>query len=196
MNYKIVEEILQRLNNPDLSRSLKYDYKFPYPHEYQFAYNKFNNMNYQNNNRNNYGNNYGNNRSYNNNGYNNYRSNGNQQRQDVKKSGATYTKMRKGKFEGFMAVSAWRKTKAGLMTAKGFPVSDVEHMSEKGNGFLRYAVDVTMNGMTQTYWCLMSTKTQKININELSLVISPNGSGVTSSGKRVTGFFGANYKRR
>lgn len=139
---------------------------------------------------------YQNRNNYGNQGYNQNRSYQAQPKQQVKKSGASFTKMRKGKYEGFYAVNAWRKTSQGLMTAKGFPVSDVEHKSDKGNFFLRYAVEVVMNGQTQTYWCLMNTKTQKLVIKELSLVISPNGSGVTSSGKRVTGFFGANFKRR
>lgn len=144
---------------------------------------------YNSNNRNNYGN-----RNQNWNG----NRGGNRQQDQTKKSGATYTKMKAGKYAGMYAVNAWRKTKAGLMVAKGFPVSDVEHQSEKGNFFVRYAVEVSMPsaGTSQTYWCLMNTKTQKLVIKELSLVISPNGQGYTASGKRVSGFFGANFKRR
>ena len=140
------------------------------------------------------------NRNNNWNGNRNQNWNGNQRQQqgDTKKSGATYTKMKGGKYAGMYAVNAWRKTKAGLMVAKGFPVSDVEHKSDKGNFFLRYAVEVSMPsaGTSQTYWCLMNTKTQKLVIKELSLVISPNGQGYTATGKRVSGFFGANFKRR
>ena len=35
----------------------------------------------------------------------------------------------------------------------------------------------------------------KLVIKELGLVISPNGSGRTASGKNVTGFFGKNYRQ-
>lgn len=151
------------------------------------AWNNYNNNNNYNGNRGNYG---GQNKGYNN--------NQRQQRDDVKKSGSTYTTIRKGKREGMIAVTAWRKTKFGLMTAKAFPVSEEVYTSQNGNEYLRYAVEVSnaSMGTNTTYWCLMSLKTKKIVINELSLVISPNGSGYTSSGKKVSGFFGANYKRR
>lgn len=143
------------------------------------------NNNWNNNNNSNYG---GNNRNQNNN-------NGGA---PVKRSGAVYTKMKNGKFAGYICVNAWRKTSGGLMTAKAFPVDEKVHTSEKGNDFLRYAVEIAVPsaGTSQTYWCLMNTKTQKISIDELSLVISPNGSGFTSGGKRVTGFFGSNFQRR
>ena len=112
--------------------------------------------------------------------------------QNVKKSGATYSRIKKGKNEGGVCVSAWRKTKNGLLTARAFPVDGVEHTSEAGNISLRYVVEVVNRdmGTTQTYWCLMQKASKKIFISELGLVISPNGNGVTSSGKRVTGFFG------
>ncbi|MGA9213421.1 hypothetical protein [Kaistella sp.] len=112
---------------------------------------------------------------------------------DVKKSGAVYTRMKKGKFEGQMCVNAWRKTKNGLQTASAFPVDGVEHIgAESKKTFVRMAVEVANKelGISQTYWCLMQKESQKIFIKELGLVISPNGNGVTSSGKRVKGFFG------
>ena len=115
--------------------------------------------------------------------------------QKVKKSGAIYSRIKKGKNEGAMCVNAWRKTKNGLLTATAFPVDGVEHTSEAGNISLRYVVEVVNRdmGTTQTYWCLMQKASKKIFISELGLVISPNGNGVTSSGKRVTGFFGKVY---
>ena len=119
--------------------------------------------------------------------------NGNQRNQDVKKSGTVYSRIKTGKMEGMTAVNAWRKTKNGLMTASAFPVDQTEHIGEKGkNTFIRYAVEVKNAdlGTSQTYWCLMQKESRKITIKELGLVISPNGNGVTSSGKRVTGYFG------
>jgi len=134
---------------------------------------------------------------YNNNGggYNNANNYGGprNQGQNVKKSGAVYSRMKAGKYEGEMCVNAWRKTRHGLMTASAFPVDAVEHIADKsGKTFLRYVVEVSNKelGTSQTYWCLMQKESKKIFIKELGLVISPNGNGVTASGKRVTGFFG------
>ena len=140
------------------------------------------------------GNNGGYNRGYNNGGYNRNNS-GNQQQ--FKKSGATYTRMKNGKFEGLICVNAWRKTKQGLMRASAFPVDGVIHVGkEKGNEFMRYVVNVvnSSTGQTSTFWCLMRLDTKIINIKELSLCISTNGSGTTASGKRVSGYFGRNFK--
>ncbi|MGK4568283.1 hypothetical protein [Flavobacterium sp. 3HN19-14] len=124
-----------------------------------------------------------------------------QNQQAPKKSGANYTKIKKGGAEGFYAISAWRKTRYGLMTAKAFPCQEkgggvVTHKGkEKGHEHIRYAVDVVMNGQSQTYFCLFRVDTQKILINELGLCISPNGSGYTSSGKCARGFFGSPFKK-
>lgn len=212
MNYEIVDKMYYEM------MMIEHDMADPeylhevlvsdYPAEYQFAKINYHTSDYvkklkrdfkqqlkksdtmyNNSNRNNYGN-------RNQNWYGNRGAN--RQQDQTKKSGASYTKMKAGKYAGMYAVNAWRKTKAGLMVAKAFPVSDVEHKSDKGNFFLRYAVEVSMPsaGTSQTYWCLMNTRTQKLVIKELSLVISPNGQGYTASGKRVSGFFGANYKRR
>lgn len=109
-----------------------------------------------------------------------------------KKSGAVYSRIKKGKNEGGYSVNAWRKTKNGLVTAACFPVDGVEHKSEQGKIALRYVVEIVNRdmGTTQTYWSLMSKDSRKIFIKELGLVISPNGNGMTASGRRVTGYFG------
>lgn len=119
----------------------------------------------------------------------------NAKKNEAKKSGAVYSRIKKGKNEGGTAVNAWRKTKNGLVTASAYPVDGVEHTSQAGKVSLRYVVEVVNRdmGTTQTYWCLMAKDSRKIFIQELGLVISPNGSGTTSSGKRVTGFFGKVY---
>lgn len=117
----------------------------------------------------------------------------NDNNQNVKKSGATYSKITKGKNEGYYAVNAWRKTRNGLMIAKAFPVTSDEVIeSKKGNEFIKYAVEISVPniGTSQTYWALMNTKTRLIPIKELGLIISPNGKGVTGSGVRVNGYFG------
>lgn len=125
---------------------------------------------------------------------NNYSASGNYSKtQDVKKSGSVYSRIKTGKMEGMTCVNAWRKTKNGLMTASAFPVDQTEHIGDKSkNTFIRMAVEIKNAdlGTRQTYWCLMQKESKKIVISELGLVISPNGNGVTSSGKRVTGYFG------
>lgn len=126
-------------------------------------------------------------------GGNNYSQNNTYNFKDkVKKSGAVYTRIKGGKHEGLMAVNAWRKTKNGLVTASCFPVDGVEHQSKDGNVSLRYVVEIVNRdmGTTQTYWCMYAKDTKKIFIKELGLVISPNGNGISSLGKRVTGYFG------
>lgn len=149
---------------------------------------------------NNYNNNYGNNRNYGGNSrYNNNYNSGNNQ-QMYKKSGATYSKIRNGNFEGATIVNAWRSTKQGLMTATVTPYAknggDELVTSRKGNEFQKMICTILMNGQKSVYPVLMNTKSKVIVISDLSLCITPNGSGMTRSGKRVTGYFGSNFKRR
>lgn len=124
-----------------------------------------------------------------------------------KKSGATYSKIKNGNFEGEIIVNAWRKTKFGLMVATCTPYSGqdgkgdkiVESVSEKTGLVKEYkkmicTIQNKSLGTSQTYHVLMNIKTQVIVISELSLCITPNGDGKTASGKRVKGYFGRNYK--
>lgn len=130
-----------------------------------------------------------------------------QQQQTFKKSGAVYSKIRKGKFEGDTIVNAWRATKMGLMKATVTPYSGangkgleiVNSQGKSGNQDKEYqkmicSIQNTSMGTSTTYHVLMNLKTQVIVIQELGLCITPNGSGVTRKGKRVTGYFGKNYK--
>lgn len=122
-----------------------------------------------------------------------------QNEQITKKSGATYTKIKNGKREGLICVNAWRSTKNGLMKASCFPVDGVEHTGEqKGHSFMRYVVNITNSsaGTHETFWCLMRLDTKVIVIKELGLCITPNGNGYTKSGKRVSGYFGRNFRTR
>lgn len=124
-----------------------------------------------------------------------------------KKSGATYSKIKTGKFEGEIIVNAWRKTKFGLMTAVVTPYSGqgkkglevVTSTNERTGEIKEYqkmicTIQNKSMGTSQTYHVLMNIKTQVIVINELSLCITPNGEGKTASGKKVRGYFGRNYK--
>jgi hypothetical protein len=131
-----------------------------------------------------------------------------QAQQQYKRSGAVYSKIRKGNFEGDIIVNAWRVTKAGLMQATVSPYNgqdgkgqEIVHSNGKsGNTPKEYQkmICVIKNsslGTSQIYPVLMNLKTQVIVIQELSLCITPNGSGITRSGKRVTGYFGRNFKK-
>jgi len=126
----------------------------------------------------------------------------NQPPPQFKRSGATYSKIRNGNFVGETIVNAWRVTKNGLMTAtctpyngangKGSQVVESEKHEYKK---MICTVKNTSMGTSQTFHVLMNVKTQVISINELSLCITPNGSGRTKSGKNVKGYFGRNYKK-
>jgi len=135
-----------------------------------------------------------------------------------KSSGATYKKITEGNFKGFFFVSAWKATKNGLITATCFPRSlksgspgdknrsptgqvsfDVEFKDPITNKkeiktYARYRVDVKQGINVQTYYTFMNLETRKIVIKELNMVITPNGTGRTRSGKKVSGYFGKNYK--
>ncbi|MEO8534819.1 MAG: hypothetical protein ABI441_13765 [Flavobacterium sp.] len=139
---------------------------------------------------------------------NNQRPQQNQQAPIYKRSGAVYSKIRNGNFEGDIIVNAWRGTKMGLMKATVTPYSGtggkgrdiVNSHGKSGNQDKEYqkmicSIQNTTLGTTQTYHVLMNLKTQVIVIQELSLCITPNGSGTTRSGKRVTGYFGRNFKK-
>ncbi|KRD10500.1 hypothetical protein ASE21_12440 [Flavobacterium sp. Root901] len=141
--------------------------------------------------------------------YNNPQPQQQQQQQIFKRSGATYTTIRNGNFEGNIIVNAWRKTKMGLMQATVAPYAGqgkkgleiVNSQGKSGNQDKEYQKMIceirnTALGTTQTYHVLMNLKTKVIVIQELGLCITPNGSGVTRSGKRVTGYFGKNYRSK
>ena len=132
---------------------------------------------------------------------NNNNNNNNNGGQQVKRSGATYTKLKNGKYadSGLFTVKAWRKTKFGLQVADAYPYGDgTIHVGKlKKHEHVTYTVTISNQSMgtSQVYYTLMRLDTQKINIPELGLVISPNGSGRTASGKNVKGFFGRNRKQ-
>lgn len=136
-----------------------------------------------------------------------YKANNSANRPQYKKSGATYSKIKNGDFEGHTIVNAWRTTKMGLMTAKVTPYAGkdkaglkiVESVNEKTGLVKEYAkmictITNTSAGTSQTFHVLMNLKTKVISIPELSLCITPNGNGTTRSGKRVSGYFGKNFK--
>lgn len=130
------------------------------------------------------------------------------QQQQFKRSGAVYSKIKKGNFEGETIVNAWRATKNGLMQATVTPykgengkgLETVISHGKSGNQEIEYqkmicVIKNTSMGTSQIYPVLMNVKTKVISISELSLCITPNGNGVTRKGKRVSGYFGSNFKK-
>lgn len=113
-----------------------------------------------------------------------------------KKSGATYSKIGKGKFEGFTIVNAWNVSKRrGLITCTVAPYGKSKEYTgeQNGNTYLTMMAVVTFqsSGQKQLIPCSMNVKTKAISLSELGMVISPNGRGMTRTGKRVTGYFGS-----
>lgn len=140
-----------------------------------------------------YNNSYGNNGGgYGNNNGGSYNSR-NQQRS--KKSGVTYSKIKQGQFEGLMIVNAWLKMKDLLLTLKIAPYNKTVKgssadvvKSQSGKTYLKYICEaVYSNGNHRLIPVMYSVETRKIAIPELNLLVTPNGAGVTSSGKKVTG---------
>lgn len=122
----------------------------------------------------------------------------------IKKSGATYTKIKDGNKSGYFHVSAWRITSEGLVKASAFPICDydssgncqgvIEHVGkENGKTHVRYKVTLTQGITVTKVYTTMRLDTQKLVLRDLGLVISPNGTGTTKTGKRVKGFFGKNF---
>lgn len=118
----------------------------------------------------------------------------NQNQPPAKKSGATYSKIGKGKFQGGTIINAWNKSRSrGLITAKVAPYKGTKHYKNaKGEKKQTMICEVRYHssGHTQLIPCSMNLSTQVVALPELGMVISPNGRGVTSSGKKVTGYFG------
>lgn len=120
-----------------------------------------------------------------------------------KKSGAKYTEIRKGNFEGGTIVNAWNKSAKGLVTATVAPYhkSDtlVESSGKTGavNTYMKMMASVKYHktGVEKLIPCLMNQKTKVVVLQDLGMVITPNGSGRTASGKSVTGYFGTFQKR-
>lgn len=115
-----------------------------------------------------------------------------QNRPQYKKSGAIFSKITKGKYEGLMAVNAWKKTKYGMIKANAIPLSNSSSESANGNQYVPYLVTVIdMNSLQSSkYNGIMNIQTRILTITDLGMCITPNGSGTTKSGTKVRGYFG------
>lgn len=120
----------------------------------------------------------------------------NEDQTQYKKSGAIFTKIGKGTMEGLHAVNAWKKTSRGMIKATAFPISNKSSESAKGNQYIPYLVTVIdMSSLQATkYNAIMNIQTKVLVIQDLSMCITPNGSGKTKGGTTVKGYFGRNYK--
>lgn len=118
------------------------------------------------------------------------------ERAQIKRSAATFTKISKGKMEGLWAVTAFRKTKSGLVKASAMPIDNKSTESAKGNQYIPYLVTCIHMGTLQksVYNGIMNIQTRVLVISELGMCITPNGSGVTGTGTKVRGYFGTFVK--
>ena len=68
--------------------------------------------------------------------------------------------------------------------------------SKTGNSYIKMMCTVKYKSSAhqKLFPCLMNIATKVIVLKELGMVITPNGSGKTSSGKKVTGYFGTMTK--
>ena len=111
-----------------------------------------------------------------------------------KRSGATYTVIRNGNFKDDIIVNAWNKSKGkGLITATVAPYGKSKvYENKKGQEKMTMIaiVDYKNSGVQKKIPCSMNLDTKVISLEEIGMCITPNGSGVTSGGKRVTGYFG------
>lgn len=114
------------------------------------------------------------------------------QQAPVKKSGATYTRISKGKYEGLMHVSAWKKSGYTMVKASATPLANKSSESANGKQYIPYLVTVIdMKSLQKSiYNGIMNIQTNVLVIQELGYCITPNGSGTTKSGTRVKGYFG------
>jgi len=111
---------------------------------------------------------------------------------DYKRSGATFTKIQKGKMTGMWAVSAWKKNKLGMLKVSAMPLHDAPTEAGSGKQYVPYLVTIIdMNTLQATkYNGIMNFDTKVIAIRDLGYCISPNGDGKTQGGTRVKGYFG------
>lgn len=124
-------------------------------------------------------------------GYN--RNNGN--RPAPKRSGAKYSIIRQGKFEGQTIINAWNKSRGkGLITAKVAPYGESKEYTAPSSGktYITMIAEITYHnsGHTRIIPCSMNKATKSVVLSDIGMVITQNGSGLTSSGKKVTGYFG------
>jgi hypothetical protein len=109
-----------------------------------------------------------------------------------KRSGATFTicgarpNSQANKSRGFTMVTAWLKTKTGLVTFKG---CGYQKTKGKTCEFEKALMTVTnQSTMSESkYPVLINTTTKRVTIEALNILITSKGAGRTSSGKNVKG---------
>lgn len=144
------------------------------------------------NNYNNNRNQYGQNRGYRQNNYGGYpQQQGYSQQQPpqrFKKSGAKYSIIKQGNFEGYPIVNAWMKTRQGLVKITIAPYRDTREVESKSNKFLTMIASIKVGfNPPQIMPCLYNLTNKKIVLPNVGLLVTPNGGGMTRNGKRVTG---------
>lgn len=111
-----------------------------------------------------------------------------------KNYGAKYSKIKKGNYIGATIVNAWNFQKGrGMLTCTVSPYRNSKVVkSNNGNRFqsMIAIVDYENSGVQKKIPCLMNLENKKIVLEEINMVISPNGSGKTSKGSKTQGYFG------
>jgi hypothetical protein len=110
----------------------------------------------------------------------------------VKKSGAKYSRIKNGNFTDFTCINAWKMSQHGLIKCSVMPyhASGKTVHSERSEYVKMIARIDYPSGVEKVLPCLMNVETQVVVLKEVGWCITPNGSGTTSNGKNVTGYFG------
>jgi hypothetical protein len=130
-------------------------------------------------------------RRYNNNLNHNQNFNNQSQNQQYKKSGMTLHKFTEK--HGYPIISAWRKTKNGIMSIYARPYVKSKWWKGEKSGKTSCNLMVTVrvaNEKTFNTTGFYQKESGKLTLPDLGLVASPNGYGRTRNGKTVKGFFG------
>lgn len=128
-----------------------------------------------------------------------YKKNNNRNDNAPKTTGAKYSKISVGQFKGMTIVNAWNKSKnKGMLTVKVAPYKNSK-VFQNGKGESKQTMIAVVkyenSGVEKIIPCSMNQETQVIALSEIGMVITPNGEGYTSTGKKVTGYFGTMFKK-
>lgn len=111
-----------------------------------------------------------------------------------KRSGAIYSKIRQGKYEGHTVINAWNYSKTrGLIKCTVSPYRNTrEYRNADGDVKITMIAKVfyTRTGNEVIIPCSLNRNTGKVFLQDLGMVITPNGQGRTRSGKLAKGYFG------
>lgn len=118
-----------------------------------------------------------------------YYGNNQNQQQQYKKTGFKVTQVVNNGVTTFIG-SGWKKTRNGLLSIYARPYKKTKvSISHKGHRHHNLFVEITntTTGQVQKHSGMFNETTKYLIIEKIGWLCTPNGSGVTRSGKRVTG---------